>query len=132
MPLVLARGASRRRCWPLQPDKRDRRNPKVTTSIEHGQTTNGVESIEGVFHTQPKTESRFSEPMWNVERACWLVYYVENTSKWMVWDDCKKKWVDISDYDKGEFGLNKLTICRALLTREQPTEPAWINQTARV
>lgn len=54
---------------------------------------------------EPKADAGWSSPEWNVARGCWLSYCIDDTSKWVCWDALSQKWVDILDYDKGEFIL---------------------------
>jgi hypothetical protein len=42
----------------------------------------------------------YSDPEWEPQRSCWLVYRRSNSSEWKAWEAIKEKWVNLDEWDE--------------------------------
>jgi hypothetical protein len=112
MPLVLARNARpedshlkrmRNEAAARHRAQRLTLHSKSAADVEYKQKAYYERSIKQPLLPQPKPDPGWSTPEWSVERACWLSYCNDDTSKWVCWDPFNEKWIDILEYDKGEL-----------------------------
>ena len=110
MPLVLARSqrAEDAHLKHMRNEAAARhRNSRLTfgskgaADIEYRQKAYYERSSKTPQLPEPKADAGWSSPEWDVARACWLSYSIDDTSKWVCWDAFNGKWVDISEFDKG-------------------------------
>jgi hypothetical protein len=114
MPLVLSRNAraedghlrfmrneaaARHRALRLNADSR------AAAEIEYKQKANWERNIKRPTLDKPNPLPGWSPPEWDVQRACWLTYSIEDTTRWVCWDAFSEKWIDISEYDKSKFAF---------------------------
>jgi hypothetical protein len=78
-------------------------NSKAAEEIEYKQKANWERNIKRPLLARPKSVPGWSTPEWDVQRACWISYSMEDTTKWICWDAFSEKWIDISEYDKSTF-----------------------------
>lgn len=76
---------------------------RAAAEIEYKQKANWERNVKRPLLPRPQTEDGFSTPEWDVARACWISYSIEDNTKWVCWDVFSEKWVDLSEYDRGEF-----------------------------